>query len=171
MRVPSTVSSESGTARALASTAAVTFSGTPILQAPRRKGGVIASDGRRPYLRIVHDGASERICHARRHDPRAQSRRCSGTARLRNSGNCPVALLGLLGRHEMRQGHDRIDRCRRWFSRSCENCRTYRFRNAGRRPQYSGPSTRRLVPRPGSTTTSALQPLRLPGPTRSTRSS
>jgi hypothetical protein len=65
------------------------------------------ADGRRPHVRILDYGTSERVRAGRRDDSDPQPGWRAGAARLRHLWLGLVALLGLLGRSQVDEGHDR----------------------------------------------------------------
>ena len=76
------------------------------------------ADGRRSHRRILDDRASVRIRVRRRDDADPLARRRAGNPRLWRARLGAEPLRRRLGRHQMPQGHDRIDRRRRRLARS-----------------------------------------------------
>ncbi len=124
--------------------------------------------GRRPHRRELDRAAPFRVRAGRRDDADPLARRRAGDPRLRHPRLGAVALFRLLGRAEMREGHDRGHRRRRRRPAPARRSRSRPTSRCPRAGSTSGCTTRRSRRKPGSTTTSASQPRPSPAPTGST---
>ena len=123
---------------------------------------------RRPHRRELDGAAPFRVRARRRDDADPVAGRRAGGARLRPPRLGAVALHRLLGRAEVRQGHDRGHRGRRRRPAPADDRRADRLRDAARAGSTSGCTTRRSPRRRGCTTTSASPPKPSPARTGST---